>query len=79
MHGKNFMRVCMYACMHDHVQVRRKYGGLKFKVKESWVDTVSGESRALNNSNRVLKSSQVATSLTYITLTRDKHSLHEYA
>jgi hypothetical protein len=55
MHGKKFMYVCMYACMHDHIQVRRKHGGLRFKVKESRVDTVSGESRALGNSNRVLK------------------------
>ena len=37
----------VYACMHDYVQVRRKHGGLKFKVEESWVDTVSGETRAL--------------------------------
>ena len=41
--------------MHDYVQVRRKHGGLKFRVEESWVDTVSGETGALGNSNRVLK------------------------
>jgi hypothetical protein len=78
MHGEKFMHGCMYACMHDHIQVRRKHGGLRFKVKESWVDTVSSETRALGNSNRVLKSSQVATSLTYIMVPRDKHSLHDY-
>jgi len=40
--------------VQNYVQVRRKHGGLKFKVEESWVDTVSGETRALGNSNRVL-------------------------
>jgi hypothetical protein len=45
--------------------------GLKFKVEESWVDTVSGETRALGYSNRVLKGSQVATSPTYLTVSRD--------
>jgi hypothetical protein len=78
MHEKRFMHGCMYACMHDHIQVRRKHGGLRFKVKESWVDTVSGETRVLGNSNQVLKSSQVATSPTNTMVPRDEHSLHDY-
>jgi hypothetical protein len=50
MHGKK-----VYACLHDHIQVRTEHGGLRFKVKESWVDTLSGDTRVLGNSNRVLK------------------------
>ena len=75
MHGKS---LCMYACMHDYVQVWRKHGGLKFKVKESWVDTVSGESRALDNSNRVLKRFPSCNLSDVYHCTRDKHSLHDY-
>jgi hypothetical protein len=49
MYGKS---LCMDACVHDHIQIRRKHGGLRFKAMEPRVDMVSGETKVLDHSNQ---------------------------